>query len=177
MILILLVLNVPLIRSCVGSFLFCVLPIFVRSTKLKLKSLPKNRLSLSKESRVTPLFSYDKNWCVLKLIDDHYASINWLLRKTKIFCENESQLKVSVIVIKQGSENCKKRLAEVNLTSSPLGFFKKNVFSRKRVKPCTFVTFYIIISYFFPEKFNKIPLSLRRYENFLLGLMRSPYTR
>ena len=135
MILILLVLNVPLIRSCVGSFLFCVLPIFVRSTKLKLKSLPKNRLSLSKESRVTPLFSYDKNWCVLKLIDDHYASINWLLRKTKIFCENESQLKVSVIVIKQGSENCKKRLAEVNLTSPPWGFSKKMYFLERGWSP------------------------------------------
>lgn len=40
--------------------------------------------------RVTPLSLYDKNWSVLKLIDNYYVSMNWLLRTTKIVCENEN---------------------------------------------------------------------------------------
>ena len=35
----------------------------------------------------------------------------------------------------------------------PLMLFSKNIFSRKRVKPCNFVTFNVIISHIFLENF------------------------
>lgn len=48
----------------------------------------------------------------------------------------------------------------------------KNVFSRKRVTPCFFVTFNIIKSYIFNQNFVELIKLLIRYENFLLQFYR-----
>ena len=44
----------------------------------------------------------------------------------------------------------------VNLTHPPPMFFFKNIFYRKRVKPCFLVNFNITINYIFPETFAEI---------------------